>query len=78
VLETNQKLSGLDSTHSTVKANADGSVTVWSGSKASAGQEGNWVQTMPGKGWIAVLRLYGPLQPWFDQTWKPGDFESVD
>lgn len=22
-------------------------------------------------------RLYGPLQPWFDTTWKPGDFELV-
>jgi hypothetical protein len=24
------------------------------------------------------LRLYGPLEPWFDKTWKPGDFELVD
>ncbi len=78
MLETDQKLSGLDSTHSTVKANADGSVTVWFGPKAPSGQEGNWVQTMPGKGWNVLLRLYGPLQPWFDLTWKPGDFERVD
>ena len=24
-----------------------------------------------------ILRLYGPLQPWFDRTWKPGEFEPV-
>ena len=31
----------------------------------------------PGKGWNALLRLYGPLEPWFDKSWKPGDFELV-
>jgi hypothetical protein len=40
--------------------------------------EANWVQTMPGKGWNSLLRLYAPLQPWFDKTWKPGDFELVE
>jgi hypothetical protein len=24
-----------------------------------------------------LIRLYGPLQPFFDKTWKPGDFEPV-
>jgi hypothetical protein len=33
---------------------------------------------MPGKGWNALLRLYSPLEPWFDKTWKPGDFELVN
>ena len=23
-----------------------------------------------------VLRLYAPLQPWFDKSWKPGDFDG--
>jgi hypothetical protein len=40
--------------------------------------ETNWVQTMPGKSWNTILRLYAPLQPWFDQSWKPGDFERID
>jgi hypothetical protein len=78
MLETDQKLAGLDSTKSDIKKNADGSVTVWFGPKAPAGQETNWVQTMPGKGWNSLLRLYAPLEPWFDKTWKPGDFERVD
>jgi hypothetical protein len=25
-----------------------------------------------------IFRLYGPQAPWFDKTWKPGDFELVD
>jgi hypothetical protein len=77
MLETDQKLAGLDSNQKDIKKNADGSVTVWFGPKAPAGQETNWVQTMPGKGWNSLLRLYAPLQPWFDKTWKPGDFELV-
>jgi hypothetical protein len=78
MLETDQKLAGLDSNDKALKKNPDGSVTVWFGPKAPPGQETNWVQTMPGKGWNTLLRLYGPLEPWFDKTWKPGDFELVD
>jgi hypothetical protein len=78
MLETDQKLAGLDSTQKDIKKNSDGSVTVWFGPKAPAGQESNWVQTMPGKGWNTLLRLYAPLEPWFDKSWKPGDFERVD
>jgi len=78
MLETDQKLAGLDSNNSTVKPNADGSYTMWFGPKAPVDREGNWIQTMPGKSYSVLLRLYGPLQPWFDKTWKPGDFEIVE
>lgn len=77
MLETDQKLAGLDSNNPAVQANADGSYTMWFGPKAPAGHEGNWIQTMPGKSFNVILRLYGPLAPWFDKTWKPGDFEPV-
>jgi hypothetical protein len=77
MLETDQKLAGLDSNNPSVKPNADGSFTMWFGPQAPKGQEGNWIQTMPGKSYNVLLRLYGPLQPWFDKTWKPGDFQPV-
>ncbi|MCX7305245.1 MAG: DUF1214 domain-containing protein, partial [Hyphomicrobiales bacterium] len=77
LLETDQKLAGVDSTDAKLKLDSDGSATVWFGPKAPEGHEGNWVQTMPGKGWNSLLRLYGPLEPWFDKSWKPGDFEEV-
>jgi len=41
------------------------------------GKESNWIQTVPGKGWFAMLRFYGPLEPWFDKSWRPGDFELI-
>jgi len=27
------------------------------------------------QGWFTILRLYGPLEPWFDKTWRPGEIE---
>ncbi len=78
MLETDQKLAGLDSNQKGIEKNPDGSVTVWFAPKPPAGHEANWVQTMPGKGWNTLLRLYAPLEPWFDKTWKPGDFELVE
>jgi hypothetical protein len=78
MLETDQKLAGLDSNQPDIKKDADGSVTVWFAPKAPPGHESNWVQTVPGKGWNSLLRLYAPLDAWFDKTWKPGDFERVD
>ncbi|HNG55664.1 MAG TPA: DUF1254 domain-containing protein [Nitrospira sp.] len=77
MLETDQKTAGLDSLNPSVKPNADGSYTMWFGPKAPKGKEGNWIQTMPGKSYNVLIRLYGPLQPFFDKTWKPGDFEPV-
>jgi hypothetical protein len=75
LLPTDQKLAGVDSTLPGIRMNQDGGVTIWFGPKAPAGQEENWVQTTPGKGYNAALRLYGPLEPWFNKTWRPGDLE---
>jgi hypothetical protein len=78
MLETDQKSAGLDSTFPSVKPNQNGSYTVWFGPKAPKGHEDNWIQTIPGKSYLTILRLYGPLEPWFDKSWKPGDFEIVE
>jgi len=43
-----------------------------------ARQEGRWIKTIPGKGWFVYLRLYGPVGPAFDGSWKPGDFEEIE
>ena len=77
LLGTDQKLAGIDSTLPGVQMNPDGGVTVWFGPYAPAGHEKNWVQTMPGKGYNVALRLYGPLEPWFDQRWRPGDLAPL-
>jgi hypothetical protein len=58
-------------------ANADGSMTISFGPEAPAGNESNWIQTVPGKGWFAILRLYSPLPSFFDKTWQPSEIEVV-
>ena len=57
--------------------NADGSYDVFFGPEAPVGKEKNWVKTVPGKGWFSYIRLYGPLEPFFDQTWKPDDIRKL-
>ncbi len=60
------------------KPSADGTTTVYFAPQQPAGVErGNWIQTMPGKGFIPCLRLYSPLEPFFAKTWRPSEIELV-
>jgi hypothetical protein len=77
MLQTDQQFPSVGSLTKGLQINDDKSVDVWFGPKAPAGKESNWVQTVPGKGWNTLLRLYGPLEPWFDKTWRPGEIELV-
>jgi hypothetical protein len=51
--------------------------TCTSAPKALAGKEGNWVRTIPGRAWFTILRLYGPLEAWFNKTGRPRDVRQV-
>jgi hypothetical protein len=62
----------------TLQANDDGSHDLYFGPVAPEGRETNWVETIPGKSWFQLFRIYGPLQAWFDQTWKLNEFEPTD
>ncbi|MCP4900979.1 MAG: DUF1254 domain-containing protein [bacterium] len=77
MLQTDEQFPGIDSNKPGMIQNADGSWDIYFGPKAPKGQENNWVQTVPGKGWNMLWRVYGPLDPWFDKTWRPGDPELV-
>jgi hypothetical protein len=74
-LQTGQPFPGKNNQRDHLDMNADGSVDLYFAANAPAGKENNWIQTVPGKAWFAALRLYGPLEPWFDKTWQPGEFE---
>ncbi|MET1082445.1 MAG: DUF1254 domain-containing protein [Burkholderiales bacterium] len=61
------------------KASADGSTTVYFGPTQPAGVDrGNWIQTMPGKGWFTILRLYSPLESFFTKAWRPTEIVLVN
>jgi hypothetical protein len=77
-LQTGQPFPSKNNTRDKLVENSDGSVDLYFAPKAPEGKESNWIQTVRGKGWYPILRLYGPLQPWFDKTWRPGEIEVVN
>ena len=78
MLQTDQQFPGIDSNEKDLVKNADGSYDIYFGPTAPApGEEGNWLQTAPGKGWNMLWRIYGPTKPWYDRSWKIGDPEPM-
>ena len=76
-LQTSNPFPSKNSKKDNLVENADGSVDLYFGPKPPRGIEQNWIETVPNKSWFPILRLYGPLDPWFDKTWKPGEIELI-
>jgi hypothetical protein len=74
---TEQGRPDLSSRKADLVTNSDGSIDVYFGPKPPPGKESNWVQTLPGKGWFAYFRFYGPTEPFFDKSWALPDFVKV-
>nr|WP_223263834.1 DUF1214 domain-containing protein [Rhodococcus sp. MTM3W5.2] len=77
MLQTDNPYPSLMSLSGTVLEEQDGSIVLWFGPTAPQGKESNWIQTVAHKSWFPILRLYGPLQPWFDKSWQPGEIEEA-
>ncbi len=76
MVQTDQQFPSVSSQQKNLVINADGSVDIYFGPKAPA-HKANWIQTVPGKGWNTILRLYSPTEAWFDKTWRPGEIELL-
>ncbi len=77
MIDTDQKKSALSSTKDLQK-NDDGSVDLYFGPELPEGvDERNWIKTIPGEGWFTLPRLYAPLEPILDKTWRWNDIELV-
>jgi len=77
MLQSNQKYPTVGGNTEGLKQNDDGSYTIYFGPEAPKSYENNWIETIPGKSWFVALRMYSPLKPWIDQTWRPGEVELV-
>jgi hypothetical protein len=77
-LQTSQPFPTVGSQTEGIKKNADGSTDIYFAPAPPKGYENNWVQTVPGKGWFTIFRMYAPLQAWIDKSWRPGEIELVD
>ena len=77
MLQDDQKYPSVGGNDDGLRKNSYGSFTIFLGPKDPVGYVNNWVQTIPGKSWFVILRMYSPLKPWIDQTWRPGEVELV-
>lgn len=78
MLQTDQPNAGVNSLSGEVKPNDDGSFDIYFAPRAIEGKESNWIQTIPGKSWFIILRMYGPLEPWLNKSWRPSELELAD
>ena len=77
MLQTDQQFPGIDNNKEGIVQNEDGSYDIYFAPEAPIGFENNWIQTISGKGWNTIFRLYGPLEPWFDGEWYPSDAKLI-
>ncbi|HSA49078.1 MAG TPA: DUF1254 domain-containing protein [Yinghuangia sp.] len=77
MLQTSQEWPSVTSQDRGLATNQDGSVDVHFGPDPPDADSHNWIQTLPHKGWFAMFRLYSPLEPWFEKTWRLPDIVRV-
>ena len=77
MIHTSQPWPSVFSSDRNLVCNKDKSVDVWFGPESGKEKESNWVKTIPGKEWYMILRLYYPLESWFDKSWRPGEVEEL-
>ena len=75
-IDTDQRRAAL-SARSKLRSNADGSVDLWFAPRPPLGTPDNWIKTIPGQGFFAMFRLFGPLETVLDRSWKLNDIERV-
>jgi hypothetical protein len=73
LIDNDQQRGDRGSRDADLTVNDDGSVDLYFAPTPPEGGPSNWVQTIPGRHWFSYFRFYGPLEPYFDRTWKLGD-----
>ncbi len=77
MLQTDQPFPTVGSQDKGFMQNKDGSYDVYFAPVAPKGFEHNWLQTIPGKSWFVILRMYGPLKPFLDKSWRASEIAEV-
>lgn len=75
-IDTDQKRPSLSSLKDLAR-NADGSIDLYFSPHEPRDNAGNWIKTVPGKGFLLLLRMFGPTQRFYDATWTLGDVKEV-
>ena len=81
MIQTNQRYPRAGSQSfpsSAAEANPDGSITLYYGPEKPEGvPDGNYIKTLPDRGWFQIIRCYSPSKAFFDKTWRPGEVELL-
>lgn len=77
MLPSDRRPPTIDSIRNDPAANPDGAIDIFFRPESPAGREANWLQTIPAKSRFVILRMYGPLEPRFERSWKPSDVSRV-
>jgi hypothetical protein len=76
IIQNDQLWPSVHSNCRKIIVNPDGSVDIRFSPMAPEGKPLNWLQTIPGKEWYIVLRIYDAPESCFTQGWNPGEIEE--
>jgi len=76
IINTGRPMSALNS-YMNLPANADGSIDMYFGPTPPLQGEESWIKTKLGEGFFMYFRFYGPLEPFYDKSWKVNDVVKV-
>ena len=77
IIQNETKRADLSSRSEELVKNSDGSVDLYFGPEAPKGKENNWIQSNKGQSFFVYLRLYGPEQAYFDQTYPMNKIQKI-
>jgi hypothetical protein len=76
IINTGRPMSAINS-YMDLPVNADGSIDMYFGPTPPPQGEKSWVKTKSGEGFFMYFRFYGPLEPFYDKTWRPGEVQLI-
>jgi hypothetical protein len=77
IIQNDQLWPSVHSKCRKLDVNPDGSVDIRFGPAAAKEKAVNWLQTIPGKEWYIVLRIYNAPEACLARGWNPGDIEEI-
>ncbi|MEJ2487218.1 MAG: DUF1254 domain-containing protein [Anaerolineales bacterium] len=72
IINTGRPMSAINS-YMNLPANSDGSINIYFGPTPPLEGEDSWIKTKPGEGFFMYFRFYGPLEPFYDKSWRMND-----
>jgi hypothetical protein len=76
IIQNDQLWPSVHSNCRKLSVNPDRSVDIRFGPVAEEGKALNWLQTVPGKEWYIVVRIYNAPECCFALEWKPGEIDE--